>query len=431
MASNHIPPSAKAGVGGFRAGASQGGHQTQGSGAGWRGQTERLPGSFAGPGTFSGPNNYNNYVDPSNYGQVGNCAQTGNYVPRSNNIQGQRGKRRLKRAKHGFLSLFLWIAFLVVAFFMAIRCLPSSMATGRAVPELASFIPLMIFPLAAIVVLSLVWRRRVLAVLSIAALAVMGAWHYGYFIPTSHITDSAKAAVAASSSTDDSAARIMTLNTLNGKASAAEIVRICREQNVEVLCLQELTESMVGELESAGIDDVLPYHVVSDAASEVNNGGRNGIWTAAPMSNVSYNLVDISTSSMPAGTITVGSTAVRIVSVHPNSPVRGAQDLWSQGLQTIESLGGYDHNYLLMGDFNSTWDHSRFRELLGTAFVDAGEQAGEGFHMTYPSNSKIPSLIEIDHIVYSKGSGIAVNQLSTAEVSGTDHKALLATLEAS
>ncbi len=348
---------------------------------------------------------------------------------RGRDFDWQPPERERKRSKHGCLSFFLWLAFLVVAGFMALRCLPASMATGRAVPELASFVPLMIFPLVPIVALALLWRRRLLAVLSIAALAVMGYWHYGYFIPTATVTESAKAAVAASASTEDSAARIMTLNTANGAASAAEVVQICREQNVEVLCLQELGGTMLDDLEAAGIDEVLPYHVVSDAASEVNNGGRNGIWTAAPMSNISYNLVDIATSSMPAVDITVGSTVVRVVSVHPNSPVRGAQDLWSAGLQSIQSLGEYSHNYLIMGDFNSTWDHARFRKLLGTSFVDAGQQAGEGFHMTYPSNSKIPSLIEIDHIVYSRGSGIVVSELETIEISGSDHQALLGTLE--
>lgn len=334
-----------------------------------------------------------------------------------------------KPAKHGCLSFFLWIILLVVLAFMALRCLPASLANGRMVPELASFVPLMIFPLVPVVVLAVLWRRRLLAALSLAALVVMGVWHYGYFVPTSRVTESAKAAVAASASTEDSAARIMTLNTCNGAASAAEVVRICREQNVEVLCLQEIAGTMLDDLEAAGIYDVLPYCVISEGASEVNNGGRNGIWTAAPMSNVTRNLVDIATSAMPAVDITVGSTVVRVVSVHPNSPVRGAQDLWSEGLQSIQSLGGYSHNYLLMGDFNSTWDHSRFRSLLGTSFVDAGEQSGEGFHMTYPSNSKVPSLIEIDHIVYSRGSGISVSELETIEVSGSDHKALLATLE--
>ena len=84
---------------------------------------------------------------------------------------------------------------------------------------------------------------------------------------------------------------------------------------------------------------------------------------------------------------------------------------------------------LIMGDFNSTWDHARFRELLGTSFVDASEQAGEGFHMTYPSNSVIPPLVEIDHIVYARDAGLAVSDLETVAVSGTDHRALLATLE--
>ena len=80
-----------------------------------------------------------------------------------------------------------------------------------------------------------------------------------------------------------------------------------------------------------------------------------------------------------------------------------------------------------MGDFNSTWDHPRFRALLGDRFVDAGEQAGEGYHFTYPGNSKIPPVIEIDHIIHDKG--VTVADLETVTVPGSDHRALLATLE--
>ena len=133
---------------------------------------------------------------------------------------------------------------------------------------------------------------------------------------------------------------------------------------------------------------------------------------------------------MPAADIVIGSTTVRIVSVHPNSPVRGAEDLWDKGLSVIGSLSDYGHAYLIMGDFNSTWDHARFRTLLGTRFADASQASGEGFHMTYPSNKIVPSLIEIDHIVYARDSGITVSSLKTVEIAGTDHKALIGTLEA-
>lgn len=341
-----------------------------------------------------------------------------------------RNKRERKPTKHGILSFFLWLIILATYVLLALRLIPLDYSTGRMVPELASFVPLAIFPALVCFVLALLWRRRVLSVVAGIALAASFIWHMGFFIPTAQVSDMADHTVEATATTEDNYARIMTLNTLNGAASAEEIVQLCKEKNVEVLCLQELPLDMVQELEDAGISEVLPYSVVSEGASAISNGGRNGIWTAAPISDVSRNLLPIDTSSMPAATITIGSQTVRVVSVHPNSPVRGAQDLWDEGLSVIGSLSGYSHSYLIMGDFNSTWDHARFRELLGDTFVDASEQSGEGFHMTYPSNSVIPSLIEIDHIVYSKDSGIVVSSLETVEISGTDHKALLATLEA-
>lgn len=339
-------------------------------------------------------------------------------------------QRERKRAKHGFLSFILWVVMLAVCALLAIRMLPAEFATGRAVPEIASFVPLAFIPTILCLVLALFWRRWVLTVVCIAALALNGAWHIGYFVPTDRVSSAANEAVESGVATSDSYARIMTLNTLNGNASAEEIVQVCREQNVEILCLQELPPSYIQELLDAGIGEVLPYYLVSDVATYVSNGGRNAIWTAAPMENISSNLLPIDTSSMAAGTVTIGSTLVRIVSVHPNSPVRGAQDLWDAGLATIGTLSEYNHAYLIMGDFNSTWDHVRFRELIGDSFLDASESSGEGFHMTYPSNSKLPSIIEIDHIVYSKNSGIVVSSLETVTISGTDHKALLATLEA-
>lgn len=342
-----------------------------------------------------------------------------------------RRRRERKGPRHGCLSLFLWLVMLVVASLMLLRTLSAEQANGSMVPELVAFTPLLFVPIIVCFLLALLWRRRLLAVCCVAAFAVMFWWHAGFFIPSARVSSNAVADTANSASTGDNVARIMTVNTNNGMASAQEIVDICREQNVEILCLQELGGSMLDDLEAAGIDEVLPYSIVSDQATEISNGGRNGIWSAAPMDNVSTNLLPIKTSSMPAADIVVGNQTLRIVSVHPNSPVRGAQDLWDDGLSTISQLQDYDHSYVIMGDFNSTWDHARFRELLGSSFVDAGEQSGEGFHMTFPSTGPVPPLVELDHILYAKDSGVVVSELSTVKISGTDHMALLGTLETS
>lgn len=343
--------------------------------------------------------------------------------------RGGRRRREHKRARHGCLSLVLWLVMFVVAGIMLLRTLPSEQANGSMVPELVAFVPLLFVPIIVCLLLALWWHRRLLAVCCVAALAVMAWWHAGFFIPTARVSSNAVAAAANAPSTDDNVARIMTINTNHGMASAQEIVDICREQNVEILCLQEIGGSMLSDLEAAGINDVLPYHVVSDEATEISNGGRNGIWSVAPMDNISTNLLPIKTSSMPAADITIGNQTVRIVSVHPNSPVRGAQDLWDDGLATISQLQDYDHSYVIMGDFNSTWNHARFRELLGTSFVDASQQSGEGFHMTFPSSGPVPPVVELDHILYTQDSGVVVSELATVKVSGTDHMALLGTLE--
>ena len=79
--------------------------------------------------------------------------------------------------------------------------------------------------------------------------------------------------------------------------------------------LQELTDGFLDELVAAGLYELLPYYVISDEASAISNGGRNGIWTLAPMDDVSGNLLPIETSSMPAGTVEIGGLAVRVVTV--------------------------------------------------------------------------------------------------------------------
>ena len=311
---------------------------------------------------------------------------------------------------------------------MALRCLPAELANGRLVPEIVSLVPWLFVPILVCLVLALLWRRWALLVVTGVALAVMVWWHAGYLLPQEGVSDAAATTAQTVADPSDNVARVMTLNTAHGGASAEEVVALVRDKHVEVLCMQELTDDFLGGLAAAGLYDLLPYYVISDEASAISNGGRNGIWTLAPMGNVSGNLLPIETSSMPAGTVEIGGLAVRVVSVHPNSPVRGAQDLWDEGLGVIGSLADYDHTYLVMGDFNSTWDHARFRELLGADFVDAGAEAGEGFHMTFPSGA-LPSVVEIDHIVYARESGITVSELETAEVGGTDHRALLGVLE--
>lgn len=334
---------------------------------------------------------------------------------------------------HRYPDGLLWVVTFGVMAVMVLRMTPNGLDGKRYIPLIVAFVPWMAVLSAAILLISLISRRRLLSVISVLCLVIQLVWHAGFLYPRVSLSSAARTAVtAATVSVDDRYARLMTLNTRNGQADAAQIVQTVREQHVEVLALQELNSSMISRLNEAGIRELLPYSVVASASSS-DNGGVNGLWSAAPMSERTGDLIPIEASSIPAASIDFDGTVIRFGSVHPFSPRPSNQGLWDRGLGSISQLREDDHTFVLMGDFNATWDHASFRYLLGGRFVDAGENAGEWFHMTYPANKKlfavipVPAAVEIDHIVHDRG--VVVGDLDAVTVSGSDHKALLGTLE--
>ncbi len=328
------------------------------------------------------------------------------------------------------LSVVLWAITACVVVVMAARFAPSVLSNGRLIPEAAAFIPWLAIPSVLILAVSAATRRKALAALTALCLVCQVVWHAGFFIPAPRIAEKAVEPVPTQTTTD-TVMRVMTLNTKNGNADAEQIVSIVREQRVEVLALQEVSTSLIERLSAAGLDELLPSHVFG-AAGPQDNGGINVIYALAPMRDVSESILPITASAVPACTITAGTHEVRLVSAHPSSPKTGTKGFWNESLTNLGTLRKYDNEYLIMGDFNSTWDHSRYRKMLGDTLLDASQQAGGGFHMTYPSEPHyamipVPPMIEIDHIVYSKNSGMSVGDLETAKIEGTDHFALLGT----
>jgi endonuclease/exonuclease/phosphatase (EEP) superfamily protein YafD len=84
---------------------------------------------------------------------------------------------------------------------------------------------------------------------------------------------------------------------------------------------------------------------------------------------------------------------------------------------------------IVAGDFNSTPDMRQFRDLLTNGYRDAVEQTGAGFAPTFPSHIRniwVPPVITIDHVLTRHA---AVSSIRTIGVHGSDHRALLATVD--
>lgn len=215
---------------------------------------------------------------------------------------------------------------------------------------------------------------------------------------------------------------VLTVNLHYGSGDPASVVRLARDLDVDVLALEELTAESRLAMEDAGLDELLPHSV---AAPDIGPRG-NGVWSRHPLDPVA--VPDGFRRTPVAVEMDLGEQTVFVAVVHPPSPFPANTPEWSAELGRLADwLGPLDGPIIVAGDFNATYDHRPFRDLLATGLRDAAEQVGAGFLPTYPAHRRrIPLLITIDHVL--SGGGVVAVDLQRVDVDDTDHAGLLAVL---
>jgi endonuclease/exonuclease/phosphatase (EEP) superfamily protein YafD len=123
--------------------------------------------------------------------------------------------------------------------------------------------------------------------------------------------------------------------------------------------------------------------------------------------------------------------APAVASVHITSPMASFES-WRNGVTATKSrLAGladtvWQGAMIAAGDFNSTPDMRQFRDLIGDGYHDAVRNTGAGFTPTFPSDTVLPPVITIDHVLTRHAS---VTSIRSVDIDGTDYRALLATVE--
>ncbi|HAH53370.1 MAG TPA: endonuclease [Bifidobacterium sp.] len=341
--------------------------------------------------------------------------------------------RSLKKSNNhrirGLVCGFLGTVFAFAALLGTLtRILPEEIQALPYVPVVVSLVPW--FALLAVVALACaaISKKRLALMLALLAVGLQVWWQYPFFYNGTKISRAAIAAVSGSTvNTTDDYAKLMTCNVYKGHADAQEIVDLVRSEHVEVLAMQETTDAFIDELNQAGIGDVLPYSQVSSSDGVYGNG----LWSATPLADPSDDDVDSSASFMPGATIGFnnGATQVRFVSVHTTSPTNGYWQQWRRSLDELARMRfDASRRYVFMGDFNATTDHTPLRNMLGGRFIDAARQSANGLMFTWPANiNYVPPFAGIDHIILD--SGMQAGQTKTVKIDGTDHKALLTTVQ--
>ena len=334
------------------------------------------------------------------------------------------------------------------AAWVALRFVPAPLDHVGPIPALVSATPWLAIPLALALVLAVAGRARVVAALTAACLVLQACCQLPFYLDTSrHLSDETLAAsrtdkpkateggtsaagepgtADAPAATPPSTIRAMTLNTYFGQADVDQICAIVAEQGVDVLALEEVTPELAARLQASELPGLLPYRIGEERGQQ--------IWSSLPLEDKAANETGFEVSPACAASVRLaGGERLRFVAIHTTAPTGrwGAQ--WASSIELVGQLGRQpyqqgDARYVLMGDFNATMDHRVFREMLGERFVDAAQASGSGVDFTWPSNRVgIPQLITIDHMVLDQG--VRAAEMQTITVAGSDHQALLFTLD--
>jgi endonuclease/exonuclease/phosphatase (EEP) superfamily protein YafD len=213
---------------------------------------------------------------------------------------------------------------------------------------------------------------------------------------------------------------VLSANVYLGSADPSALVALVDRYHPDLLSVQELTPSFARRLRRAGIARRLPHSVLM--AQPRGRGG--GLYARHPLSPLPHQTQF--PARMPrASMVLPDGRRLRLVAVHPFPPSMDV-DLWREALESLPAAGS-GAPWLLIGDFNATFDQTEFRDLVDRGYRDAGAATGKGLQPTWPSGQVFPwGLMTIDHVLADRRLGIS--EYGVDPLPGSDHRAIHAQL---
>ncbi|MET7270596.1 endonuclease/exonuclease/phosphatase family protein [Streptomyces flaveolus] len=275
------------------------------------------------------------------------------------------------------------------------------------VPQLLAFLPWLLVPTAAGLLLTLLARWWTGAVWGVALLGLL-AW---FIEPYGKTGEPAGPPVAE--------LRVLTSNVEFGQGTDA-LVGAVRREKPDLLFVQECEYTCDGALRrELGAD--YPHR------QAVEGGGSEGSvilsrFPLAPAPGIP------ATMGMPGAVADVRGHAVRLQLAHPMPPLPEQLGLWRTELGRLRdaAAGAGKTPTVLAGDFNASQDHAAFRRILDTGLHDAARLAGQDRTPSWPSRTTPVFGTQIDHVLVSRD--FAAHRARFLDLADTDHRALVVDL---
>lgn len=214
---------------------------------------------------------------------------------------------------------------------------------------------------------------------------------------------------------------VMTANIYANHGDPVQLVEEAERADVDVLVVSEITEWALARMDEAGLAELLPHRIGT------YEGGVQGTMVFA---NERLGEPERIPTQFECWLVDMG--ALSLIAAHPVAPVLpGGPPQWREEHRMIHDAAVEGDPDLILGDLNASADHAVLRELEDAGFRDAAEVVNAGWQPTWPTNglgplSWLPPVVRIDHVLV--GPELAVRDVRTVEIEGTDHLAVIAEL---
>lgn len=221
---------------------------------------------------------------------------------------------------------------------------------------------------------------------------------------------------------------VLALNTLEGSADVGEVAELIRSERPDLASLVEVSESYRDRL--APLVEPLGYRTFTATAfdddGDIEDLDGVTVLVADHLGSVTSN-TDLS-SPFPTVEVEGGELGtLRFVAYHSVAPRRGDVPQWRSDLGKLARYCTGGTPAIIAGDFNATLDHSALRAATAGC-SDAAAQRGQGLVPTWPTWAPDWFGPQIDHIFATDP--ITAESFAVREVTGSDHRAVLARLRA-
>ncbi|MEU6126319.1 endonuclease/exonuclease/phosphatase family protein [Streptomyces sp. NPDC047123] len=276
------------------------------------------------------------------------------------------------------------------------------------VPQLLAFLPWLLVPAAAGLLMALLGRWRLGMLWGVLVLGLI-AW----YVQPYGTTDAPRGPAVAE-------LRVLTSNVEFGQGTRG-LLDAVRAERPDLLFVEECDHGCAALLRAELPRADYPYRAAFDAT------GAEGSVILAKVPLKSAPGID-ATLGMPGAVADVRGRPVRVQLAHPMPPMPREVGRWRSELRSIRdyAAAGDGRPTIVAGDFNATQDHAAFRSVLDTGLRDAARLAGSSRAPSWPAAAPAPLGAQIDHVLATPD--FSARDARFLDIGDTDHRALAVTL---